>query len=307
MTDLLTGEAVGVDLRLARVGTRLLAALIDFAVQVTFVVAGVLAVNALAPVTALGLALVVVVVVVAFVGYPAVAESLTGRTLGKWALGLRVVRDDGGPIRFRHALVRAVIGAFVEKPGLTIGLAALLSAGVSTRAQRLGDLAAGTVVLRERSPAPVPLTVQMPRQLAGWAATLEASGLSESLALQVRTFLSRAAQLRPEAREQLGRDLADRVAAAVHPPPPPGTAWPEFLLAVLAHRRARAAAPPVPGWPAGSVGAGGGPDSPAAGERDSPAAGGRVRSPNPPPVDEPRPPLERPSTQPADHPFAPPG
>lgn len=299
MSDLLTGEAVPVDLRVARVGTRLLAALIDFAVQVGLVVAGVFAVNAVAPVAALGLALALVVLAVAFVGYPAITESLTGRTLGKWALGLRVVRDDGGPIRFRHALVRAVIGALVEKPGVTMGLAALLSAGVSTRAQRLGDLAAGTLVVRERTPAPVLVPIGMPGHLAAWAATLDLTGLPEPLALQVRTFLSRAAQLRPEAREQLGRALADRVAAAVRPACPPGTPWPEFLLAVLAERRGRAAAGPVRSWPTDPVGAAGAPGIL--------AASGRGDPPSLPAVGEAPPPVERPRPPSADHPFAPPG
>ena len=57
------------------------------------------------------------------------------------ALGLRVVRDDGGPIRFRHALVRGLVG--VVEIWLTVGAVALVVSLASSQGKRLGDFLAG--------------------------------------------------------------------------------------------------------------------------------------------------------------------
>ena len=87
------------------------------------------------------------------VGGPIAVETLShGRSLGKLACGLRVVRDDGGPIRFRHALVRGAIG--VVEILMTFGVVACVASLVSARGRRLGDVFAGTLVVRERVPAP---------------------------------------------------------------------------------------------------------------------------------------------------------
>ena len=65
--------------------------------------------------------MLIIEVVLVFAGYPILMEWLTrGRTLGKIWLGLRVVRDDGGPIGFRQALVRGLAGLLIEKPGLLV-------------------------------------------------------------------------------------------------------------------------------------------------------------------------------------------
>src|SRR5690625_7837757 len=60
---------------------------------------------------ALAGALINLLIFVTLVGVPTLVETLTrGRSLGKLALGLQIVRDDGGPIRFRHAFIRALVG-----------------------------------------------------------------------------------------------------------------------------------------------------------------------------------------------------
>jgi hypothetical protein len=79
----------------------------------------------------------------------------------------------------------------------------------------------------------------MPPMLAGWASTLELSGLPDPLANAARDYLGRYWELTPQARYQLGERLAADVAARVSPPPPQGTPAPDFLSAVLAERRAR--------------------------------------------------------------------
>lgn len=237
-----TGEAVAVDLRLARPPSRAIALFLDLIVQGLALVAVTFLIGAVQPNLdpAAGAALSLVVTLAVALGYPVALETLwNGRTLGKAALGLRVVRDDGGPIRFRHALVRGLVGVIVERPGLTLGLAALVAMLVSHRSKRIGDLAAGTVVLQERVPSRGGAIAVMPPPLAGWASTLDLSGLGDDLALAVRQFLARAPQLSPWARDDLGQRLTAAVAACVRPAPPPGTPGWAYLSAVLAERRRR--------------------------------------------------------------------
>jgi hypothetical protein len=195
-------------------------------------------------------------------------ETLTrGRTLGKMVLGLRVVRDDGGPIAFRQALVRGLVGLVLERPGILVGVLGpaigMIVAMFSARGKRIGDMAAGTVVLQERLPLRPQWTPVMPPPLAGWAQTLDLAGLDDALALWVREFLGRTGELAAPAREAIAAELVDELRARTTPDPPPGTpAW-AYLSAVLAERRrreedralraaGRPGLPPgwYPGWPA---------------------------------------------------------
>lgn len=245
VSDVVTGEAVALQLRLAKLPSRLLAGALDLLIQLVALFGLLVLTGTLLSGAAAG-AVTVVVIVLVFVGYPVAFETLTrGRTPGKMAVGLRAVRTDGGPVGFRQALVRGLVGALVEKPGLLflgitswIGVVAML---VSRDARRLGDLAAGTVVLQERvaaGPRAQEVAV-MPPPLAAWAATADLAALDDRLALSVRQYLQRYPQLDPAAREQLGQRLAAAVAAVVTPPPPPGApAW-AYLAAVLAERRDR--------------------------------------------------------------------
>jgi hypothetical protein len=181
------------------------------------------------------------------ISYPTIFETLTrGKSLGKMALGIRVVSDDGGPIRFRQALIRALSGAFVEiwLPPFNVigGPAGLITSMISAKGKRLGDMCAGTFVIHERVPQrqnlpPVFMTVPPP--LAGWAQYAELSRLSDQTAAAASSYLRRFYDLREPAREQLGLQLATAVASQVSPPPPPGTPPAMYLAAVLAVRRQR--------------------------------------------------------------------
>ena len=259
MSQLVTGEAVALDLRPAALPSRLLAGLVDAVAQFTLlaVVGGVATAVSLdlssAGEAALGLLVLALVLVV----YPVTFETLLrGRTPGKAALGLRVVRDDGGPIGFRHALVRGLAGGFLERPGVTLFLAAVVSMLLSEQSKRLGDLLAGTVVVRERVAARGGAVATMPPQLESWAAGLDLSRLPDAVALSARQFVARADELTDDAREDLGSRLVRAVTDAVGPPPPATPGW-AVLSAVLAERRrreyerlaARPAAGPAPGVP----------------------------------------------------------
>ena len=144
-------------------------------------------------------------VLVFYIGYFVLFEVAGGgRTVGKRAAGLRVVMDGGGPVGLRASLIRNLMR-------LIEGLPLFYVPGDHQRArdknnQRLGDLAAGTLVVREakapsrshhaRSP-PIP-----PERYASWDVT--AIGDNESIA--VRAFLERRGQLDPGARPRSPRN-----------------------------------------------------------------------------------------------------
>ncbi|MDQ1650132.1 MAG: hypothetical protein QOG60_2189 [Frankiaceae bacterium] len=240
MSQVITGEAVAIDLRVARVGSRMVGAVIDVAVQIT--IFGLLLALAarVAGDEALAAALGLVAYVLAAVGYPLVLETLWGgKTLGRAAMGQRAVRDDGSPMRFRQALVRALIWAIVEGPVPLLGVPAVVASMLSDRGKRLGDLRAGTVVLQERIPTTGTDLLQMPPPLIGWATTLDLSRFDDGMALSTRQFLGRSGQLSRTARESLGAQLVASVQAVVTPPPPPGTPGWAYLAAVVAERRRR--------------------------------------------------------------------
>lgn len=252
MSGVVSGEGVALDLDRAGVGSRMVAAALDLLLQFVILIAvatvdGVVGAGDDAAVAAL----LTLELVAIFAGYPIICEWLTrGRTLGKMALGLRVVRDDGGPIGFRQALVRGLSGLIIEKPGLfvPIGTAAgLLTMIFNPAGKRIGDLMAGTFVITERAgtrnelAAPV---FPVPYPLQPWAMSLDLSRLSDELALSVRQFVLRAHQFTPSAAQHLGEDLRARVLAVTSPPPPPGVPTPVVLTTVLAERRRRAEQPP---------------------------------------------------------------
>ena len=238
-----TGEAVVLDVPCARFPSRLLALLIDAAIEAALL--GILAVAIAAAGAKLdaaaGAAVGLGTGILVIVGYPATFETLSrGRSPGKMALGLRVVSDDGGPERFRQALVRA-LAAVVEIWALS-GAPALISSLLSAKGKRLGDLFAGTFVIQERLPArrglPAEFSV-VPPPLAGWASALELSRLTDQTAETAGSYLRRFYELTPAARHEFGHRIAAAVAAQVSPPPPPGTPPAAYLSAVLAVRRER--------------------------------------------------------------------
>ncbi len=251
---LVTGDAVEFEIRIARPGSRALALFVDIVVQVFLAMGlGIVMSAGVAALVATGLAdaalyaaITTVLLAAVLVGYPTVIETMTsGRSIGKLAVGLRVVRDDGGPVRFRHALTRALVGVAVEWPGLVFPpvtwVASLWAMLASPQGKRLGDLAAGTIVIHERSPSTWGWTPGMPYGLAGWAASLDLAGLPDDLALAVRNYLSRYRQLREPARGRLGTALATEVAGCTAPPAPPGVPYHAYLSAVLAERSRRSA------------------------------------------------------------------
>jgi uncharacterized RDD family membrane protein YckC len=238
--DLVTGEAVALDLPAAGLGSRMVSGLIDVIATFLLLIAMIflLLTATLRTDAALTWVAWIGTLVIVFVAAPTAVETLTrGKSLGKLTVGLRTVRDDAGPITFQHALIRSLVG-FVEIYLLT-GTPAFFSALVSSRGKRLGDYAAGTYVVRERVRLRLPPPTPMPPALAAWARAADMASLPTGLALAVRQFLGRLATIDPASRASLGTRLAEQVQQHVAPPPPPGTPPEAFLAAVIASRRER--------------------------------------------------------------------
>ncbi|WP_144208363.1 RDD family protein [Mycobacterium tilburgii] len=254
MSEVVTGDAVVLDVQIAQLPVRALSALLDIAVIFLLCIVGLMlwAVTLTQFDGALSAAILIIFTVMVLVVYPMIFETATrGRSVGKIIMGLRVVSDDGGPERFRQALFRA-LAALVEI-WMLAGGPAVISSILSPKAKRIGDIFAGTVVVSEHGPrvAPPP---PMPPSLAWWAASLQLSNLDAGQAEVARQFLSRAPQLDRQLRLQMSYLIAGDVVSRIAPPPPPG-APPELVLAaVLAERhrrelaRLRPAMPPPAPW-----------------------------------------------------------
>ncbi|RMI34132.1 RDD family protein [Nocardia stercoris] len=247
-----TGEGVALDLPIARIPTRAAAFLIDLLVQAVILnvlTAGLLLlVFQLRPDDAWVATGFLLIFVGVLAGYPIACETLLhGRTPGKLALGLRVVRDDGGPIDFRHALTRGLGGTIVDFWMLGgFGAVAVVTSACSPRGRRVGDILAGTVVVHNVSRVPYPALAVAPPWLAAWAHRLDLSGLTEDLALPVRTYLTRFPTLTPEVRHNLGHALVIAVCGRLRVPAPAGYPPMHILAAVVAERQRRTLAPAVP-------------------------------------------------------------
>ncbi|MEU1176448.1 RDD family protein [Streptomyces sp. NPDC005820] len=243
MSELVTGEAVALQLQPARLPSRALALLLDLVVVlVVYVVVSVVLVLSTASLDdAARTAVSIATFLLVLVGGPIAVETLShGRSLGKTACGLRVVRDDGGPIRFRHALVRGALG--LVEILLTFGVVACVASLVSARGRRLGDVFAGTLVVRERVPvARGGFVPPPPPWLAGRFQELDLSAVPDGLWLAIRQYLGRMSQLDPQVGWAMAGRLAGELAERTGVPVPPGVPPAAYLAAVVQERQVREA------------------------------------------------------------------
>ncbi len=238
--QLLTGEAVALDLRPASFVLRGAGAMIDFVVTAVLVIGVILILSS----PALGLvlddaalqAITIALLVFFTIAVPTAVETLTrGKSLGKLAVGARIVRDDGGSIGFRHAFIRALTGLL--ELFLTLGGLAVLVALLNSRSKRLGDLLAGTYSQNERVRAIVEPVFTVPPELVEWSTTADVARMPDRLSRRTSAFLKQAGGLVPVARERVAAELAAEAAPYVSNVP---AAHPEaFLLAITAIRRDR--------------------------------------------------------------------
>ncbi|PJI94279.1 RDD family protein [Luteimicrobium subarcticum] len=237
MDEVVIGEAVVLEADAVAVGTRIIEGLIDVVALIAFATALGWGLSAIDTGGYDGAALIGMLVLV-YVVVPTTVETLTrGRSLGKLAMGTRVVRDDGGAIRFRHALTRALLG--VLEIWMTLGVVAVVTSMVNRKGKRLGDIVAGTYVVRVRGARGIPPLPPVDPSLRAWSHGADVARLPDGLAVAVRLFLARAPRMDPQSRVRLGVDLAGRVEAYVAPAAPWGTPPEAFLVAVMSERRDR--------------------------------------------------------------------
>jgi uncharacterized RDD family membrane protein YckC len=202
-----TPEGVDLELTLAGVGSRFVSALVDVLLQIVLLV-GVSGVGAAVGAFGNGFGAVIVLLLsfLVFAAYDVLFEVFaSGRTPGKRLNGLRVVRVDGSPVAFFTSAIRNVLRLVDILPGMyLVGIVTIL---VTRQNQRLGDVAAGTLVVRERTQQPSLRQLPM-RQPAAATNAWDVTGVSADELVAVRSFLARRYDLTHEARYRLAADLA---------------------------------------------------------------------------------------------------
>ena len=232
-----TPEGVELELVLAGVGSRSAAALLDVVVQLGAIFALAVVLGPLGDNGYVVAAYLVAIFVILF-AYDIVLETWNrGRSIGKLAAGLRVVRVGGESEGFLTVAVRNFLRIVDFLPAFyVVGVISILVTG---RNQRLGDLAAGTLVVRERRPAVMPAATYPPTQpVTAPYLEWDVSGVSGEDVATLRQFLERRVSLSPGARAHLATDLAARLRPKVVGAP---DGWhPEsFLEGVVAAKTAR--------------------------------------------------------------------
>ena len=214
--DVRTGEAVAIRYELAGLGSRFLALVVDMLAQFALALALLIvfafaspAISRLGPLASknvLGwlIAFAILVFFLIFFGWFIIFETWwSGRTPGKRALGLRVVRDGGFPIDVGAAIIRNLVR--IAEAFLGFYAISAVSALVSKENKRLGDFAAGTLVVRDRADAVPDLDAYLARPARSEI------GLSAEHRLLAERFLARRAALDNSARYRLAARIAERI------------------------------------------------------------------------------------------------
>ncbi|HZM84946.1 MAG TPA: RDD family protein [Blastocatellia bacterium] len=224
-----TPERVELHYVLASVGNRFLAAAIDHLIQIIAIIIIVVAAGALsdwqvfASMGVWAAALMVLAVFGLYWGYFVVFETLwSGQTPGKKVMRLRVVREDGRPVRFFEVFVRNVLRVAIDfnpAPSYAIGVVSII---FSARSKRVGDFVAGTVVVKERATEAPSLNEiikvseieqQRLERTAPALFSADTRRLSEQELRAVKTFLKRRFELQEPNRSALAARIAQPISA----------------------------------------------------------------------------------------------
>lgn len=231
-----TPEGVSLEFVLAGVGSRFVARLLDTVIQAAIIIALALLIYfTSAPGIVRALVRVALFLVLFFYDLP--FEVLNGgRTVGKLAAGIRVVGNVGEPVGFLASAIRNILRIVDFLPALYVaGVVCMVS---TERDQRLGDLAAGTIVVRDRFPGiqgavSAPITVP-----AEAVATWDVSALGPDDLATIHQFLDRRLALPIPVRAYFASELAARIAPQIAGAP--YSTHPEYLLeGVVAAKQAR--------------------------------------------------------------------
>ncbi len=243
MDGIITPEAVVLEVETAGVSSRMFAGLLDLMIQTAFVglALAILAVTGFADSSSAVRTASAILITIALMVYPVLFETLwRGRTVGKRALGLRAVTLEGAPIRLRHAVLR-MMGGLVDRLLPPIGVTGTLMVLGTRRHQRVGDLLAGTIVVRDpfRTGLPQAVWFPVPHGLDQFAASIDPTAMTDQQYTVVRSFLMRNRELSADARYALAADLADRIAERLHHERNPAVHPEAYLLCVIARYQRR--------------------------------------------------------------------
>ena len=219
--DVETPELVVLSYTLAGIGSRAIAALMDAVICVLLLVGLVFLWGLVSAGTSLTrtpasaawvMGLAVLAQFAILWGYYVLFEALAdGQTPGKRALHLRVVRDGGYSITFGASAVRNLVRLVDMQPVVTYGVG-MISVLFSRSGKRLGDYAAGTVVVRE---SPVAAPTALPASEPASDLPVLHTRLSEDEYQLLDRFVARSRELPVERRHQLADQLTRRFAAAI--------------------------------------------------------------------------------------------
>ncbi len=223
------------ELTLAGIGSRFTAAIIDTAIQLAILLA--LQVAVALSLSGVAFAIGTLLAFLTFFAYDIAFETrASGRTPGKRMTGLRVVKVDGRPVDFRSSAVRNLLRVVDALPG--VYLIAIITVFISKRNQRLGDMAAGTLVVREKKGEVKTTPFRSSGELSSEVETWDVSGITGADVAAIRQFLERRASLKPDARVRLATSLARRLyPVVVGPPEQVAPEW--FLEQLVAIKTAR--------------------------------------------------------------------
>jgi uncharacterized RDD family membrane protein YckC len=249
---IITPEAVVLEIERAGVPSRLLAYAIDLiAIGVIWFLLALFAAATIGGSEGVAGAVVAVLLSLGlYLGWFCAFEATVGRTPGKAALGLRVVGVDGTPARFVQAFLRALVG-IVDFLLLPFGFIAVTSCLLSPQDQRLGDMAAGTLVVRDRTAVRLmqPAQFPIPYGFEAYVHSLDLGAMTETQYGVLRNFLLRAHHLTPLARAQLAVRLANPMSRVLRHDPPRSLHPETFLVCVVAAwQRTHAVNAPLPTW-----------------------------------------------------------
>lgn len=235
--EIITGEAVALEMPSATVVTRLASAAIDALTYGICMFYCVYELNlwsaSMTPATTRTLMILIVALWMWII--PALLCGLTrGASLGRLATGTRVVRSDGGSLTLRQSFIRSAVSV-VEGwfCGYTIAFFVML---FNNRAQRLGDMLAGTYVVRWPKGRKTEHKFGISPRLMAWAEVVQTREAPGGLILNISNHFRSRSKLDPRARAEQARVLAAAAENYVAPPPPWGTDPEEFIAAFVTVR-----------------------------------------------------------------------
>jgi uncharacterized RDD family membrane protein YckC len=241
-----TPEQTLLEFPLAGIGSRFLAVALDMLIQAgAYIVLGLivafLSIDGLLPALGRqwGIAVVIFLIFIVQFGYYATFESVwNGQTPGKRWTHLRVIQDSGRPITPFDAILRNMLRIVDYLPGLyAIGIITIL---ISRENKRVGDYAAGTVVVHEKPLQGVGSIWSVTAALAPSAAAIPAVILSADELRLIETFFERRASLDPEVRRSMARQIAQRLGERLRVSPETRPDAEKFLEALAEQQRSSA-------------------------------------------------------------------